>query len=72
MPGNPYPDTAKKQLRLFMITCGNKDGLIDISQGFHSYMKERDLPYIWHVDGNGHDPVHWGISLYELSQRIFH
>lgn len=67
----PDPAQASKQLKLFFLTCGNKDGLIHISQGLHAYLKEKDVPHVWHVDGNGHDPTHWAASLHEFSQRIF-
>ena len=67
----PDPKAAKSQLKLFMLTCGNKDGLINISQGLHVYLKEKDMPHIWHVDGHGHDATHWRNSLYHFAQRIF-
>ena len=67
----PDPAAATKQLKLLILTCGNKDGLINISQGVHTYLKERNVPHIWHVDGNGHDPTHWGSSLYEFAQKVF-
>jgi enterochelin esterase-like enzyme len=66
------PEAAKKQLKLLYLSCGNKDGLINISQGVHAYLKEHDVPHIWHVDGNAHDPVHWRNALYNFAQRIFH
>ncbi len=67
----PDPKAAKQQLKLLFISCGNQDGLIRISQGMHAYLKENDVPHIWHVDGNGHDPTHWQNSLYHFSQLIF-
>lgn len=72
-PGELVPDAAAatRQLKLLLLTCGNKDGLIGISQGVHSYLKEKNVPHIWHVDGNGHDATHWRNSLYHFAQRIF-
>lgn len=67
----PDPAAAKKQLKLLLITCGNKDGLFRISKGMQTYLKERDVPLVWHVDGNGHDPTHWSSSLYYFAQKIF-
>lgn len=67
----PDPKKAKKQLKLLMISCGNQDGLMRISQGMHIYLKENDVPHIWHVDGNGHDATHWKNSLYHFTQKIF-
>jgi enterochelin esterase-like enzyme len=68
----PDPAAAKAQLKLLWLSCGNKDGLIGISQGMHNHLKEQGLPHIWHVDGNGHDATHWRNSLYHFAQLIFH
>lgn len=67
----PDPKKTKKQLELLMISCGNQDGLIRISQKMHRYLQENDVPHIWHVDENGHDATHWKNSLYHFVQRIF-
>jgi len=67
----PDPEAATKQLKLLWISCGNKDGLIRISQGVHTYLKEKQVPHIWHVDGNGHDATHWRNNLWLFAQRIF-
>lgn len=67
----PDPAAAKEKLKLLMITCGNKDGLFRISKGVQTYLKDHDVPYVWHVDGQGHDPTHWANALYNFSQRIF-
>lgn len=67
----PDPDKAKTQLKLLYISCGNKDGLIRISQGFHAYLKEKDVPHIWHVDEHAHDFQHWKKALYHFAQLIF-
>ncbi len=72
-PAQLVPDAAvaTSQLKLLMLTCGNKDGLISISQGVHVYLKEKGVPHIWHVDGNAHDPTHWRNSLFSFAQQIF-
>ena len=36
----PDPAAAKARLKLIYLSCGNKDGLINISQGVHAYLKE--------------------------------
>jgi enterochelin esterase-like enzyme len=59
------------RLKLLMLTCGNKDGLINVSQGLHEHLKGRGVPHIWHVDGNGHDAVHWKNSLHHFAQKLF-
>jgi enterochelin esterase-like enzyme len=72
-PEQLVPDTEKatKQLKLLYISCGNKDGLIRISQGVHAYLKEKSVPHIWHVDEHGHDFQHWKKGLYNFAQLIF-
>ncbi len=67
----PDPDRAKKQLRLLWLSCGSKDGLLGISQGVHADLKEHDVPHVWNVDSNAHDPTHWRNNLYYFVQRIF-
>jgi enterochelin esterase-like enzyme len=67
----PDPASAKKQLKLLWVACGKKDNLIRISQGVHAYLKDKDIPHVWHVDGNAHDPTEWKNNLYLFSQRIF-
>jgi enterochelin esterase-like enzyme len=67
----PDPDKATKQLKLLYISCGNKDGLIRISQGVHAHLKEKSVPHIWHVDDHAHDFQHWKNALYQFSQLIF-
>ncbi len=67
----PDPDKAKKQLKLLFVSCGNKDGLIRVSQGVRAYLKEKDVPHIWHVDEHAHDFQHWKKALYHFAQLAF-
>ena len=62
---------AKARLKLLYLSCGNKDGLINISQGVHAYLKERGVPHIWNVDDEGHTPKTWASNLYHFAQRVF-
>lgn len=73
-PGELVPDpaVAKAKLKLLWLSCGNKDGLIRISQRVHIYLKEKGVPHVWNVDSNGHDPTHWRNNLYRFVQQIFH
>lgn len=65
------PAAAKDKLKLLYLSCGNKDGLIRISQGVHGYLKEKAVPHIWNVDGHAHDATHWRNNLYYFVQRLF-
>jgi len=67
----PDLDAARKQLKLLWLGCGNKDGLISVSQRVHKHLKEKGVPHIWHVDGNAHDDTEWANNLYLFAQRIF-
>ena len=67
----PDPAAARDRLELLWLACGNKDGLIRISQGVHNYLKEKNVPHIWHVDSNGHDGTEWANNLYLFVQHIF-
>lgn len=67
----PEPEKAAKQLRLLYLSCGNKDGLIRISQRMQRYLKEHDVPHEWNVDNYGHDATHWRNNLYHFAQKLF-
>lgn len=67
----PEPEEAARKLKLLFISCGNKDGLIRVSQGVHAYLKEKNVPHIWHVDEHAHDFQHWRKALYHFGQLIF-
>jgi enterochelin esterase-like enzyme len=71
-PTELLPDPARaKQLKLLWIACGNKDGLINISQGVHAYLTQNDVPHVWHVSDAGHDAAAWKPNLYRFAQRLF-
>ncbi len=67
----PDVAVAKAKLKLLWISCGNKDGLIRISQNVHKFLKENEIDHVWQVDGHGHDPQHWSSSLYWFAQSVF-
>jgi enterochelin esterase-like enzyme len=65
------PAAVRAQLKLLYLSCGNKDGLISVSQGVHTYLKQQNIPHIWNVDDQGHDRGTWANNLYHFAQRIF-
>ena len=67
----PDAVAARSQLKLLLIACGNQDGLINVSQGVHRFLKAQQVPHLWHVDAHGHDAEAWGVYLYHFVQRIF-
>jgi enterochelin esterase-like enzyme len=67
----PDPAAAKGKLKLLWLACGKRDNLIRISQGVHAYLKEKDVPHVWHVDGHAHDATEWRNNLWLFAQRLF-
>jgi len=67
----PNPAATREKLKLLYLSCGDKDGLINISQRVHAYLKEHNVPHIWHVDSHGHDGVEWSKNLYLFAQQTF-
>jgi enterochelin esterase-like enzyme len=67
----PDPAKATQMLKLLWISCGDQDGLITFSQRTHVYLKEKNVPHIWHVDSGVHDFRVWKNDLYLFTQQIF-
>jgi len=73
MPEELIPDPAKatEKLKLLWVSCGDRDGLIHISQRTHAYLKEKQVPHVWHVGPGAHDFTVWKNDLYMFAPRIF-
>ncbi|WP_291528786.1 alpha/beta hydrolase [Bacteroides sp. UBA939] len=67
----PNPETAKQQLKLLWISCGDKDGLMRFSERLHLYLQQHEVPHIFYVEPGGHDFNVWKNDLYLLSQLLF-
>jgi len=65
------PAAANKQLRLLWVSCGDRDGLMNISQPFHRALAEMKVSHIWHVDSGGHTFPVWRNDLYLFAQLLF-
>jgi enterochelin esterase-like enzyme len=73
-PANLIKDHAEaaKKLRLLYVSCGDKDGLLRISEGVHKMLDEKKVPHIYNViPGGQHDFKVWKSELYHFSQLIF-
>lgn len=64
-------DAARGRWKLLYLSCGNRDGLINVSQGVHAYLKRHGIAHVWNVDDHGHDGDSWANNLYHFAQRIF-
>ncbi|HEX6706185.1 MAG TPA: alpha/beta hydrolase-fold protein [Albitalea sp.] len=67
----PDADLARRRLALLYLSCGIQDGLIRLSQDFHRYLKQHDIPHVWNVDEHGHDRESWADNLHHFAQRLF-
>jgi enterochelin esterase-like enzyme len=65
------PAAAKEKLKVLWVACGNKDGLIRVSQSVHKMLKEQGVPHVWHVDSHAHDDAEWSSNLYLFAQHLF-
>ena len=66
----PNPDTAKPHIKLLWLSCGTKDNLLRISQGLHSYLKEKSIPHIWHITEHAHDAAEWKQAFYHFVKKL--
>ena len=67
----PDPERAKEQLELLWISCGDADGLLNISQRTHDYLYRNGVPHVYYVEPGGHDFKVWKNGLYMFSQFLF-
>ncbi|PWU01488.1 MAG: esterase [Bacteroidetes bacterium] len=67
----PDPETAKKQLKLLWISCGDADGLISFSQRTHKYLQKYDVPHIYYIEPGVHDFKVWKNGLFMFTQFLF-
>ena len=66
------PDPAAlMQLKLFWLGVGNRDPLMRISMGLHTFLVEKGVPHVWRLDGNGHNGVAMGDNFYHFAQLLF-
>ena len=65
------PEAAGKQIRLFWLSCGDKDGLMDRSKALHTALQEKKIAHVWHVDAGGHEWPVWKNDLYLLAPLLF-
>lgn len=68
----PDPEKAKSSLKLLWVSCGDKDGLLNISKRTHEYLAHNKIPHIYQVIPDGyHDFKIWKQNLYMFSQLLF-
>jgi len=71
-PAELVPDPrATSRLDVLWVSCGDEDGLFNISEGVHNYLAENDVPHIWQIDVGGHTFPVWKNDLYHFASLIF-
>lgn len=71
-PAELVSDPAKaRQLELLWVSCGNEDGLFNISAGVHEQLTAQNVPHKWYVDAGAHTFPVWKNDLYHFSSLLF-
>jgi len=66
----PMPAVARR-LELLWVSCGNEDGLFNISAGVHQYLTEQNVPHKWYIDAGAHTFPVWKNDLYHFASLLF-
>jgi enterochelin esterase-like enzyme len=67
----PDPQEAAKKLKLLWLSCGDRDGLMNVSQNVHTYLEAQRVPHVWHVDSGAHEFAVWKNDLFLLAPLLF-
>jgi enterochelin esterase-like enzyme len=71
-PADLVPDAADaRQLELLWVSCGNEDGLFNISKGVHDYLTAQNVRHTWYIDAGGHTFPVWKNDLYHFASLLF-
>ena len=71
-PAELAPDAAKaRQLELLWVSCGNEDGLFNISAGVHDYLAAQNVPHKWYIDAGAHTFPVWKNDLHHFASLLF-
>lgn len=71
-PAELIPDpSAVKQLKLFWTASGNRDPLMRVNVGLHTFLTERGVPHVWRIDSNAHDTAVMSANFYHFAQKLF-
>jgi len=71
-PAELVSDPKKaKRLELLWVSCGNEDGLFNISKGVHEQLAAQNVPHKWYVDAGAHTFPVWKNDLYHFASLLF-
>lgn len=67
----PASDTLNARLKLFWVSCGDKDAGFEGAKKFSETLTEKKIKHVWHLDTGAHEWPVWKNDLYLLAQRLF-
>ena len=71
-PAELVSDPAKAgRLELLWVSCGNEDGLFNISKGVHEQLAAQNVPHKWYIDSGAHTFPVWKNDLYHFASLLF-
>jgi enterochelin esterase-like enzyme len=71
-PAELVSDPAEaRQLELLWVSCGNEDGLFNISAGVHEQLAAQNVPHKWYIDAGAHTFPVWKNDLYHFASLLF-
>ena len=71
-PAELVSDPAKaRRLELLWVSCGNEDGLFNISANVHEQLAAQNVPHKWYIDAGAHTFSVWKNDLYHFSSLLF-
>jgi len=71
-PAELVSDPVKaRRLELLWVSCGNEDGLFNISAGVHEYLAAQNVPHKWYADAGAHTFPVWKNDLYHFASLLF-
>lgn len=72
-PTAAYPDadTLNSRLKLFWVSCGDKDRGLENAKRLDATLTEKKIHHMWHQDTGAHEWPVWKNDLYLFAQRLF-
>jgi enterochelin esterase-like enzyme len=71
-PAELVSDPKKaRRLELLWVSCGNEDGLFNISAGVHEQLAAQKVPHKWYIDAGAHTFPVWKNDLYHFASLLF-
>ena len=67
----PDADTLNARLKLFWVSCGDRDPGLEGAKKLDQTLNEKKIKHVWHQDTGKHEWPVWRNDLYLFAQRLF-